>query len=36
MGNKSRADSIEDALKKRCLTDAFDGAELAVLSMQKN
>ena len=31
IGNKSRADSIEDALKKRCLTDAFDGAELAVL-----
>ena len=31
IGDKSRADSIEDALKKRCLTDAFDGAELAVL-----
>ena len=31
IGDKSRADSIEDALKKRRLTDAFDGAELAVL-----
>ena len=31
IGNKSRSDSIEDALKKRRLTDAFDGAELAVL-----
>ena len=31
IGNKGRADSIEDALKKRRLTDAFDGAELAVL-----
>ena len=31
IGDKSRADSIEDALKKRCLTDAFEGAELAVL-----
>ena len=31
IGNKSRADSIEDALKRRCLTDVFDGAELALL-----
>ena len=31
IGDKSRADAIEDALKRRCLTDVFDGAELAVL-----
>ena len=31
IGDKSRADAIEDALKRRCLTDAFDGAELALL-----
>ena len=31
IGDKSRADAIEDALKKRCLTDVFDGAELALL-----
>ena len=31
IGDKSRADAIEDALKRRCLTDVFDGAELALL-----
>ena len=31
ISDKSRADAIEDALKRRCLTDVFDGAELALL-----
>ena len=31
ISDKSRADNIEEALKKRCLTDVFDGAELALL-----
>ena len=31
IGDKSRADAIEDALKRRCLKDVFDGAELALL-----
>ena len=31
IADKSRADAIEDALKRRCLTDVFDGAELALL-----
>jgi uncharacterized peroxidase-related enzyme len=31
IGDKSHADAIEDSLKKRCLTDVFDGAELALL-----
>ena len=31
IGDKSRADAIEAALKRRCLTDVFDGAELALL-----
>ena len=31
IGDKSRAHAIEDALKRRCLTDVFDGAELALL-----
>ena len=31
IGDKSRADAVEDALKRRCLTDVFDGAELALL-----
>ena len=31
IGDKGRAHAIEDALKRRCLTDVFDGAELALL-----
>ena len=31
IGDKSRANAIEDALRKRRLTDVFEGAELALL-----